>query len=250
MRVGTNVADSVAEEGQMSIAKRLLAEFIGTFWLVLIGCGTAVLGARFPEIGAGILGVAWAFGLTLLAFAFFVGPISGCHINPAVTFGLWAGRRFAGRDVIPYVVVQVLGAIGAAAVLHAIAVGQPGFSLSSGFAANGYGAHSPGGYSLTACIVCEVVMTFMFVLVVLGANDPWSPKDFAPIPIGIGLMLANLFAIPVTNASINPARSTGQAIFVGGWATHQLWMFWAAPILGGLLAGLMHSALTPRDQAT
>ena len=222
------------------LAKRLYAEFIGTFWLVLGGCGSAVLAAAFPNVGIGLLGVSLAFGLTLLTMAFAIGPISGCHINPAVTIGLWAGGRFAGKDVVPYIVAQVIGGIVAAFVLYIIASGKAGFSLSGGLAANGYGAHSPGGYSLLACIVSEVVMTFMFLTVILGATDARAPVGFAGIPIGLSLTLIHLISIPVTNTSVNPARSTGPAVFVGGWALDQLWLFWVAPIAGALLAGFVY----------
>ncbi len=215
------------------------AEFFGTFWLVLGGCGSAVLAARFPDVGIGLLGVALAFGLTVLTMAYAIGHISGCHLNPAVSFGLWAGGRFPGRQVLPYVVAQVLGAIVAGAVLFLIASGQAGFSLAGGFASNGFGEHSPGGYSLLAALVCEVVMTMMFLLVIMGATDKRAPAALAPVAIGLCLTLCNLIAIPVTNASVNPARSTGVAVFVGGWAVAQLWLFWVAPIVGGILgAGL------------
>jgi len=225
------------------LAKRLYAEFVGTFWLVLGGCGSAVLAAAFPNVGIGLLGVSLAFGLTLLTMAFAIGPISGCHINPAVTIGLWAGGRFAGKDVVPYIVAQVIGGIVAAFVLYIIASGKAGFSLSGGLAANGYGAHSPGGYSLLACIVSEVVMTFMFLTVILGATDARAPVGFAGIPIGLSLTLIHLISIPVTNTSVNPARSTGPALFAGGWAMSQLWLFWLAPIIGGALAGVAYHAL-------
>jgi aquaporin Z len=224
----------------VSLSRRLGAEFIGTFWLVLGGCGTAVLAAAFPHVGVGLLGVALAFGLTLLTMAFAIGHVSGCHINPAVTFGLAAGGRFPARDVVPYVAVQVLGAIVAAWVLYIIASGAAGFSLSAGFAANGYGAHSPGGYALSSCIVCEVVMTAVFLFVIMGATDKRVPPGFAPIPIGLVLTLIHLISIPVTNTSVNPARSTGQALFVGGWALDQLWLFWVAPIIGGVLGALIY----------
>jgi len=227
----------------VSISRRLGAEFIGTFWLVLGGCGTAVLDAAFPKVGVGHLGVALAFGLTLLTMAYAIGHISGCHINPAVTFGLAAGGRFPARDVIPYVVVQVLGGILAAWVLYIIASGQDGFSLSAGFAANGYGAHSPGGYSLLSCFVSEIVMTAAFLFVIMGATDKRVPPGFAPLPIGLVLTLIHLISIPVTNTSVNPARSTGPAIFVGGWALAQLWLFWLAPIVGGVLGALIYRAV-------
>lgn len=215
--------------------KRYLAEFIGTFWLVLGGCGSAVLAAAFPDLGIGLLGVALAFGLTVLTMAFAIGHISGCHLNPAVSIGLWAGGRFPAKDLLPYIVAQVVGGIAAGGVLYLIASGQAGFSLSSGFAANGYGAHSPGGYSLLSALVCEIVMTMMFLVVILGATDKRAPAGFAPIAIGLCLTLIHLISIPVTNTSVNPARSTGVAVFVGGWALAQLWLFWVAPIVGGLL---------------
>jgi aquaporin Z len=224
----------------MSLQKRLAAEFIGTFWLVLGGCGSAVLAAGFPHLGIGFAGVALAFGLTLLTMAYAIGGISGCHINPAVTVGLWAGKRFEASEVLPYIVVQVIGAIVAATVLYVIASGKDGFSLSAGFAANGYGEHSPGGYALSSAMVCEIVMTFMFLLVILGATDKRVPAGFAPIPIGLVLTLIHLISIPVTNTSVNPARSTGPALFVGGWALGQLWLFWLAPIVGALIAGFFY----------
>ncbi|HOO41582.1 MAG TPA: aquaporin Z [Syntrophales bacterium] len=223
-----------------SIAKRLGAEFFGTFWLVLGGCGSAILAAAFPEVGIGLLGVALAFGLTVLTMAFAVGHISGCHLNPAVSFGLWAGGRFPAKDLFPYVAVQVLGAIVAAFVLFLIATGKAGFDPAAGFASNGYGDHSPGGYSLTACLITEIVMTFMFLFVIMGATDKRAPQGFAPIAIGLCLTLIHLVSIPVTNTSVNPARSTGVALFVGGWATAQLWLFWVAPLAGGMLGGLIY----------
>ena len=222
----------------MSMSKKLGAEFIGTFWLVLGGCGSAVLAAGFPEMGIGFLGVALAFGLTLLTMAFAIGHISGCHINPAVSVGLMVGGRFPAGELVPYVVVQVLGGIAGGAVLYVIASGQPGFELG-GFASNGYGEHSPGGYSLVACLVAEVVMTFMFLIIILGATDKRAPAGLAPIAIGLGLTLIHLITIPVTNTSVNPARSTGVAVFEGGWAMSQLWLFWLAPIVGACLAGLV-----------
>lgn len=223
-----------------SIAKRLGAEFFGTFWLVLGGCGSAILAAAFPEVGIGLLGVALAFGLTVLTMAFAVGHISGCHLNPAVSFGLWAGGRFPAKDLFPYVAVQVLGAIVAAFVLFLIATDKAGFDPAAGFASNGYGDHSPGGYSLTACLITEIVMTFMFLFVIMGATDKRAPQGFAPIAIGLCLTLIHLVSIPVTNTSVNPARSTGVALFVGGWATAQLWLFWVAPLAGGMLGGLIY----------
>jgi len=216
------------------------AEFFGTFWLVLGGCGSAVLAATFPDVGIGLLGVALAFGLTVLTMAFAIGHISGCHLNPAVSFGLWAGGRFPARQLLPYIVAQVLGAIVAGGVLYLIASGKPGFDLSAGFASNGYGAHSPGGYSLLAALITEVVMTMMFLLVILGATDKRAPQGFAPIAIGLCLTLIHLISIPVTNTSVNPARSTGVAVFVGGWATAQLWLFWVAPIIGGMLGAAVY----------
>jgi len=227
----------------MSLSRRLGAEFIGTFWLVLGGCGTAVLAAGFPHLGVGFVGVALAFGLTLLTMAYAIGHISGCHINPAVTCGLWAGGRFPSNEVVPYIAVQVLGGILAATVLYVIASSGPGFSLSNGFAANGYGAHSPGGYSLGSALVCEFVMTMMFLFVIMGATDERVPAGFAPIPIGLVLTLIHLISIPVTNTSVNPARSTGPALFVGGWALGQLWLFWLAPIVGGVVGGLLYRTL-------
>lgn len=215
--------------------KKYLAEFIGTFWLVLGGCGSAVLAAAFPDLGIGLLGVALAFGLTVLTMAFAIGHISGCHLNPAVSVGLWAGGRFPAKELLPYILSQVLGGIAAGGVLYLIASGKAGFDVSAGFAANGYGAHSPGGYSLLSALVVEIVMTTMFLVVILGATDKRAPAGFAPIAIGLCLTLIHLISIPVTNTSVNPARSTGVAIFVGGWALAQLWLFWLAPIVGGLL---------------
>jgi aquaporin Z len=224
----------------MSLGKRAIAEFFGTFWLVLGGCGSAVLAAAFPKLGIGFVGVAFAFGLTLLTMAYTIGHISGCHINPAVSVGLAVGKRFSWRDLPAYVVAQVLGAIAASTVLYIIASGKSGFDVHAGFAANGYGAHSPGGYSLLACFVCEVVMTCFFLIVILGSTHERAPKGFAPIAIGLCLTLIHLISIPVTNTSVNPARSTGPALFAGGWAIHQLWLFWLAPIVGGSLGGLIH----------
>jgi aquaporin Z len=220
------------------LINRIAAEFIGTFWLVLGGCGSAVLAAAFPNVGIGFLGVALAFGLTVLTMAFAIGHISGCHLNPAVSVGLATAGRFKASDLLPYVIAQVLGAIVAAAVLYFIASGKAGFELSGGLASNGYGEHSPGGYSLAAGFVTEVVMTFMFLLIILGATDERAPKGFAPIAIGLGLTLIHLISIPVTNTSVNPARSTGPALIVGGWAVSQLWLFWLAPMLGAIGAGL------------
>jgi aquaporin Z len=216
------------------------AEFFGTFWLVLGGCGSAVLAAAFPNVGIGLHGVALAFGLTVLTMAFAIGHISGCHLNPAVSIGLWAGGRFPGNQLLPYIVSQVLGAVVAGGVLYIIASGKTGFDVSAGFASNGYGAHSPGGYSLLAALVTEIVMTMMFLLVILGATDTRAPQGFAPIAIGLGLTLIHLISIPVTNTSVNPARSTGVALFVGDWAIAQLWLFWAAPIVGGILGAAIY----------
>jgi aquaporin Z len=221
----------------MSLSKRATAEFLGTFWLVFGGCGSAVLAAAFPQLGIGFVGVALAFGLTVLTMAFAIGHISGCHLNPAVSVGLVAGKRFPASELLPYVVAQVLGGIAGAGVLYVIASGKAGFSVSGGFASNGYGEHSPGGYSLMACLVAEVVLTFFFLMIIMGSTDKRAPAGFAPIAIGLGLTLIHLIGIPVTNLSVNPARSTGPAIFVGGWAVAQLWLFWVAPIVGGALAG-------------
>jgi aquaporin Z len=216
------------------------AEFFGTFWLVLGGCGSAVLAAAFPNVGIGLLGVSLAFGLTVLTMAFAIGHISGCHLNPAVSFGLWAGGRFPARELLPYIVAQVLGAIAAGGVLYLIASGKADFNLSAGFASNGYGTHSPGGYSLLAALITEVVMTMMFLLVILGATDKRAPKGFAPIAIGLCLTLIHLISIPVTNTSVNPARSTGVALFAGDWAVSQLWLFWVAPIIGGIIGAMIY----------
>lgn len=224
----------------MSLAKRVSAEALGTFWLVFGGCGSAVLAATFPNVGIGLLGVALAFGLTLLTMGYALGHISGCHLNPAVTLGLAAGRRFRWKETGPYIVAQLVGAIIAAAVLYLIASGAPGFSLEAGFAANGYGEHSPGSYSLVAAAVSELVLTFMFLTIILGATDKRAPAGFAPIAMGLGLTLIHLIGIPVTNLSVNPARSTGPALFVGGWALQQLWLFWVAPIAGGIAAGFAY----------
>jgi len=220
--------------------KKYGAEFIGTFWLVLGGCGSAVLAAAFPNVGIGLLGVSLAFGLTLMTMAFAIGHISGCHINPAVSIGLWAGGRFPAKEILPYTIAQLLGGVVAGGVLFVIASGQAGFELSAGFASNGYGAHSPGGYTLVAALVCEVVMTMMFLLIILGATDERAPQGFAPIAIGLGLTLIHLISIPVTNTSVNPARSTGVALFVGDWAMGQLWLFWVAPIAGAILGAVVY----------
>ncbi len=225
------------------MAKRIAAEFLGTFWLVLGGCGSAVLAASFPNVGIGLLGVSLAFGLTVLTMAFAIGHISGCHLNPAVSIGLWAGGRFPAKDLAPYIIIQVIGAIAGAAVLLIIASGKVGFDVTAGFASNGYGEHSPGGYSLTAGLITEIVMTFMFVMIILGATDKRAPQGFAPIAIGLGLTLIHLISIPVTNTSVNPARSTGVAVFVGNWAIAQLWLFWVAPIVGAILAGIAYRLL-------
>lgn len=220
--------------------KQYGAEFIGTFWLVLGGCGSAVLAAAFPNVGIGLLGVSFAFGLTVLTMAFAIGHISGCHLNPAVSIGLWAGGRFPANKLAPYIAAQVFGAIMAGGVLYIIASGAAGFDVSKGFASNGYGTHSPGGYSLLAALVCEVVMTMFFLLIILGATDKRAPAGFAPIAIGLALTLIHLISIPVTNTSVNPARSTGVALFVGDWAVAQLWLFWLAPIIGALLGAVTY----------
>lgn len=226
----------------MSLAKRSAAEAIGTFWLVLGGCGSAVLAAKFPEVGIGLLGVSLAFGLTVLTMAFAIGHISGCHLNPAVSVGLVAGGRFPAKELPSYVIAQVVGAIVAAFTLHFIASGTAGFQLG-GFASNGFGEHSPGGYSFAACLVTEIVMTGFFLFVIMGATDKRAPAGLAPVAIGLCLTLIHLVSIPVTNTSVNPARSTGQAIVVGGWALEQLWLFWVAPIIGGALGGLIYKAI-------
>ncbi len=227
----------------MTLGKRAAAEFFGTFWLVFGGCGSAVLAAAFPGLGIGFLGVALAFGLTVLTMCFAVGHISGGHLNPAISLGLVVGKRFPASDLLAYVIAQVVGAIAAAGVLYVIASGKEGFSLAGGFASNGYAEHSPGGYSLLACLVAEIVLTCFFLLVIMGATDPKAPKGFAPIAIGLCLTLIHLVCIPVTNTSVNPARSTGPALFVGGWALKQLWLFWVAPLIGGALGGGIYSAL-------
>jgi aquaporin Z len=224
------------------------AEFIGTFWLVLGGCGSAVLAAAFPGVGIGLLGVSLAFGLTVLTMAYAIGHISGCHLNPAVSVGLWASGRFEARELPPYILAQVLGGLAAGGVLYLIASGKPGFDVAAGFASNGFGAHSPGGYSLLAALVCEVVMTAMFLVIILGATDDRAPDGFAPIAIGLGLTLIHLISIPVTNTSVNPARSTGVAVFVGGWATEQLWLFWVAPVVGALLGAAAYRLIGARGR--
>lgn len=220
--------------------KKYIAEFIGTFWLVLGGCGSAVLAAAFPDVGIGLLGVSFAFGLTVLTMAFAIGHISGCHLNPAVSVGLWAGGRFPANQLLPYIVAQVVGAVVAGGVLYLIASGKAGFDVAAGFASNGYGEHSPGGYSMLAALVTEVVMTMMFLIIILGATDGRAPKGFAPIAIGLGLTLIHLISIPVTNTSVNPARSTGVALYVGDWAVTQLWLFWLAPIVGAVLGAVIY----------
>ena len=224
----------------MPLGKRLAAELVGTFWLVLGGCGSAVLAAAFPGVGIGLLGVSLAFGLTVLTMAFAIGHVSGCHLNPAVSLGLVVGRRFPAGELAPYVAAQVAGAVLGAGVLALIASGKAGFDLAGGLASNGYADHSPGGYSLLAALVCEVVMTFMFLMIILGATDRRAPAGFAPLAIGLGLTLIHLISIPVTNTSVNPARSTGPALFVGGWALGQLWLFWVAPLVGAALAGVVY----------
>jgi len=227
--------------------KKYAAEFFGTFWLVLGGCGSAVLAAAFPEVGIGLHGVSLAFGLTVLTMAFAIGHISGCHLNPAVSIGLWAGGRFPARDLVPYIVAQVVGGIVAGGVLYLIATGKAGFDVGAGFASNGYGEHSPGGYSMGAALITEVVMTMMFLVVILGATDKRAPQGFAPIAIGLCLTLIHLISIPVTNTSVNPARSTAVAVFVGDWAVGQLWLFWVAPIVGALLGAVVYRFIGSED---
>ena len=227
----------------MNLTKRTAAEFFGTFWLVFGGCGSAVLAAAFPNVGIGLLGVSLAFGLTVLTMAYAIGHISGCHLNPAVSFGLWAGGRFPASELLPYMAGQVLGGVAAGGVLFVIASGKVGFDVSAGFAANGYGAHSPGQYSLLACLVAEVVLTMMFLIVIMGSTDKRAPAGFAPIAIGLCLTLIHLIGIPVTNLSVNPARSTGPAVFVGGWALAQLWLFWLAPLVGAAIGGGIYRSL-------
>jgi aquaporin Z len=233
---------------EFSLSQRMTAEFLGTLWLVLGGCGSAVLAAAFPEVGIGLLGVAFAFGLSVVTMAYAVGHVSGGHFNPAVTVGLCTARRFLGRDVIPYIIAQVAGAIAGAGILYVIASGKAGFSAQSGFAANGYDTYSPGGYSLTAAIVVELVMTFFFLVVILGATDKRSPQPLAGLAIGLALTLIHLVSIPVTNTSVNPARSTGPALFVGGWAIRQLWLFWLAPIIGAAVAGVAYRFLLSEER--
>lgn len=232
----------------MSLTKKVMAEFFGTFWLVFGGCGSAVLAAAFPGLGIGFLGVAFAFGLSVLTMAYAVGHISGGHFNPAVSVGLWTARRFPASDLLPYILAQLGGAIIASSILYIIAIGRVGFSLSSGFAANGYGANSPGGYSLVACLVAEIVLTFMFVMIILGATDRRATQGFAPLAIGLALTLIHLISIPVTNTSVNPARSTGPALYAGGWALAQLWLFWVAPLIGAILAGIVYPIIAHEDE--
>ncbi|KMM83090.1 aquaporin Z [Pseudomonas taetrolens] len=231
----------------MTLVKRSMTELLGTFWLVLGGCGSAVLAAAFPDVGIGLLGVALAFGLTVLTMAFAIGHISGCHLNPAVSFGLWVGGRFPARELPAYIIAQVAGGVIAAALLYFIASGKPGFELASGLAANGYGEHSPGGYSMISGLVCEIVMTAMFILIIMGATDKRAPAGMAPIAIGLGLTLIHLISIPVTNTSVNPARSTGPAVIMGSWALQQLWLFWLAPLVGAALGGLTYRWLGKED---
>jgi aquaporin Z len=220
--------------------RKYVAESFGTFWLVLGGCGSAVLAAAFPEVGIGLLGVSLAFGLTVLTMAFAIGHISGCHLNPAVSIGLWAGGRFPGKEVVPYIISQVIGGVVAGGILYLIASGKAGFDLAGGFASNGFGEHSPGGYSMVAALITEVVMTMMFLIIIMGATDKRAPAGLAPIAIGLGLTLIHLISIPVTNTSVNPARSTGVALYVGGWAISQLWLFWIAPIVGAVLGATVY----------
>jgi len=234
---------------ELSLTQRMSAEFLGTLWLVLGGCGSAVLAAAFPGVGIGLLGVSFAFGLSVLTMAYAVGHISGGHFNPAVTIGLFSGGRIPAKDIAPYIVAQLAGAIAGAGILFVIASGKAGFDLSAGFASNGYADHSPGGYTLVAGLVAEVVMTFFFLIVILGATDERAPKGLAPIAIGLALTLIHLVSIPVTNTSVNPARSTGPALFVGGWAVKQLWLFWVAPIVGALLAGAAYRMLVGETPA-
>lgn len=227
--------------------KKLVAEFIGTLWLVLGGCGSAILAAAYPELGIGFAGVALAFGLTVVTMAYAIGHISGCHLNPAVSVGLWIAGRFDRKELLPYIVAQVLGGIAGAGILYIIASGKPGFEIG-GFASNGYGEHSPGGYGMLAALVSEIVMTFMFLIVILGATHSKAPKGFAGVAIGLSLTLIHMISIPVTNTSVNPARSTSQAIFAGGWALGQLWLFWVAPIAGAILAGVVYKSISPEKE--
>lgn len=231
----------------MPLSKKLVAEFIGTFWLVLGGCGSAVLAAGFPELGIGFVGVSLAFGLTVLTMAYAIGHISGCHLNPAVSFGLWTSGRFATKELIPYIVAQVLGGIAGAGILYLIASGKAGFDVTAGFASNGFNEHSPSGFTMTSVLIAEVVMTFMFLIIILGATDKRAPAGFAPIAIGLGLTLIHLISIPVSNTSVNPARSTGVALFQGTWAVDQLWLFWLAPIVGAILAGIVYKFFETKE---
>lgn len=231
----------------MPLSKKLVAEFIGTFWLVLGGCGSAVLAAGFPELGIGFVGVSLAFGLTVLTMAYSIGHISGCHLNPAVSFGLWTSGRFATKELIPYIVAQVLGGIAGAGILYLIASGKAGFDVTAGFASNGFNEHSPGGFTMISVLIAEVVMTFMFLIIILGATDKRAPAGFAPIAIGLGLTLIHLISIPVSNTSVNPARSTGVALFQGTWAVDQLWLFWLAPIVGAILAGIVYKFFETKE---
>jgi aquaporin Z len=233
----------------MSVSKRVMAEFFGTFWLVFGGCGSAVLAAAFPDVGIGLLGVSLAFGLTVLTMAYAIGHISGCHLNPAVTVGLVVGKRFPAGEMLPYMAGQVAGAIAGAGVLYVIASGKSGFSLAGGFASNGFADHSPGAYSLLACLTAEVVLTFFFLMVILGSTDKRAPSGMAPVAIGLCLTLIHLIGIPVTNLSVNPARSTGPAVFVGGWAIEQLWLFWIAPIVGAAIAGVVYPAIASESES-
>jgi aquaporin Z len=237
----------LGRDGMVPLSRRIAVEALGTFWLVFGGCGSAVLAAAFPTLGIGLLGVALAFGLTVLTMAYAIGHVSGCHLNPAVSIGLWAGKRFPAKELLPYIVAQVVGAIIGAGILLVIASGKAGFDLSAGFASNGYAEHSPGGHSMIAGLVAEIVLTFMFLIIILGSTDGRAPKGFAPIAIGLGLTLIHLIGIPVTNLSVNPARSTGPAVFVGGWALAQLWLFWVAPIIGGVIGGLIGRWLQQED---
>lgn len=231
----------------MPLSKKLVAEFIGTFWLVLGGCGSAVLAAGFPELGIGFVGVSLAFGLTVLTMAYSIGHISGCHLNPAVSFGLWTSGRFATKELVPYIIAQVLGGIAGAGILYLIASGKAGFDVTAGFASNGFNEHSPGGFTMTSVLIAEVVMTFMFLIIILGATDKRAPAGFAPIAIGLGLTLIHLISIPVSNTSVNPARSTGVALFQGTWAVDQLWLFWLAPIVGAILAGIVYKFFETKE---
>ncbi len=248
-KLNKNYVSILIKEDKMTLTKKLSAEFIGTFWLVLGGCGSAVLAAGFPDVGIGLLGVSLAFGLTVLTMAYAIGHISGCHLNPAVSIGLWSSGRFPAAELAPYIFAQVIGGMAGAAVLYVIATGQTGFDVTAGFASNGYAEHSPGGYSLTAALVTEIVMTFMFLIIILGATDKRAPQGFAPIAIGLGLTLIHLISIPITNTSVNPARSTGVAIFQGDWAVSQLWLFWLAPIVGAILAGIVYRWLESEENS-